>query len=64
MYEAGAGLYAELAPARPAAARQVAVAVARYLAAHAPTHREMRQTARIAVRLQRGDDLSVESPED
>ena len=35
-------------------------AVARYLAAHAPTHREMRQTARIALRLQRGDDLTAE----
>jgi hypothetical protein len=64
MYEAGARLYAELAPERPEAARQAAVAVARYLAAHAPTHREMRQTARIAVRLQRGDDLSVESEEE
>jgi hypothetical protein len=64
MYEAGARLYAELAPERPEPARQAAVAVARYLSAHAPTHREMRQTARIAVRLQRGDDLSVESDEE
>ncbi|TAK23436.1 MAG: Rieske (2Fe-2S) protein [Chloroflexota bacterium] len=60
MYEAGAALFDELAPTRPDAARNVAVATARYLAAHAPTHREMRQTARIAVRLQRGDDLTAE----
>jgi len=60
MYEAGARLFDELAPARPEAARHVAVAAARYLAAHAPTHREMRQTARIAMRLQRGDDLTAE----
>jgi nitrite reductase/ring-hydroxylating ferredoxin subunit len=64
MYEAGARLYAELAPDRPEQARQAAIAVARYLSAHAPTHREMRQTARIAVRLQRGDDLSAESDEE
>jgi hypothetical protein len=60
MYEAGARLFTELAADRPEAARHVAVAVARYLAAHAPTHRELRQTARIAVRLQRGDDLTAE----
>jgi nitrite reductase/ring-hydroxylating ferredoxin subunit len=63
-YEAGAQLFGELEPVRPEAARQVAVAVARYLAAHAPTHREMRQTARIAVRLQRGDDLAAEEADD
>ena len=62
-YEAGARLFAELAPTRPEHARHVAVAVARYLAAHAPTHREMRQTARIAIRLQRGDDLTAPEEE-
>jgi len=60
MYEAGAQLFSELESDRPEAARHVAVAVVRYLAAHAPTHREMRQTARIALRLQRGDDLAAE----
>lgn len=60
MYEAGARLFDELAPTRRDAARHVAVAVARYLAAHSPTHRELRQTARIAVRLQRGDDLTAD----
>jgi hypothetical protein len=60
MYEAGARLFSELETDRPEAARHVAVAVTRYLAAHAPTHREMRQTARIAIRLQRGDDLAAE----
>jgi nitrite reductase/ring-hydroxylating ferredoxin subunit len=57
MYEAGLRLFGEL-EGEPA--RHVAVAVTRYLAAHAPTHREMRQTARIAIRLQRGDDLAAE----
>jgi nitrite reductase/ring-hydroxylating ferredoxin subunit len=57
MYEAGLRLFGEM-DGEPA--RHVAVAVTRYLAAHAPTHREMRQTARIAIRLQRGDDLSAE----
>jgi nitrite reductase/ring-hydroxylating ferredoxin subunit len=63
MYEAGARLFSELEAERPEAARHVAVAVVRYLAAHAPTHREMRQTARIAIRLQRGDDLAAEEDE-
>jgi hypothetical protein len=35
----------------------VLVAVARYLAAHAPTSRAMHQTARTARRLAAGDDL-------
>ena len=63
MLEAGVALHNELAAADPAAAQRVLVAVARYLAAHAPTSRAMLQTARTARRLQRGDDLSAEPDE-
>jgi hypothetical protein len=58
MFEAGVQQYRELARANPEEARHVLVGVARYLAAHAPTARAMLQTARIATRLQRGDDLT------
>ena len=37
--------------------RRILVAVARYLAAHSPTERAALQTADIARRLMRGDDL-------
>jgi len=37
--------------------RHVLVAVARYLAAHSPTERAWLQTAEIAERLSRGDQL-------
>ena len=57
MLEAGLALHRELGPEAPVAANRVLVAVARYLAAHAPTSRTMLQTATIARRLQRGDDL-------
>jgi nitrite reductase/ring-hydroxylating ferredoxin subunit len=57
MLEAGVALANELAPDDPPAAHRVLVAVARYLAAHAPTSRSLLQTATIARRLQRGDDL-------
>jgi hypothetical protein len=40
---------------------QILVAVARYLAAHSPTERSRRQTARIALRLSRGEPLHEES---
>jgi nitrite reductase/ring-hydroxylating ferredoxin subunit len=60
MLEAGIALYSELAPDDPATANRALVAVARYLAAHAPTSRSMLQTARIARRLQRGEDLFEE----
>lgn len=40
--------------------RLILVAAARYLAAHAPTQREMRQTMRIALRLHRGDPVYEE----
>jgi nitrite reductase/ring-hydroxylating ferredoxin subunit len=41
-------------------AEQILVAVARYLAAHSPTPRARLQTARIALRLHRGDSLYEE----
>ena len=40
--------------------RMVVVAAARYLAAHAPTQREMLQTLRIALRLHRGEPVYEE----
>jgi hypothetical protein len=64
MLEAGIALHAELAGEDPAAADRALVAVARYLAAHAPTSRAMLQTARIARRLQRGDDLAAAADDD
>ena len=44
-------------------ARMTLVAATRYLAAHAPTARALRQTANLALRLHRGDDLSAEDPD-
>jgi nitrite reductase/ring-hydroxylating ferredoxin subunit len=64
MLEAGAALHSELAPEDPVAAVRVLVAVARYLAAHAPTSRAMLQTAKTARRLRRGEDLATEPAED
>jgi nitrite reductase/ring-hydroxylating ferredoxin subunit len=64
MLEAGVALYAELDAEDPAAAARVLVAVARYLAAHAPTSRAMLQTAKTARRLQRGEDLATDSEDD
>ncbi|MBA2277272.1 MAG: Rieske (2Fe-2S) protein, partial [Chloroflexia bacterium] len=61
MLEAGIALHTELLPEEPARAHRVLVAVARYLAAHAPTSRSMLQTARIARRLARGEDLYDET---
>ena len=63
MYEAGLALERELRDSRPAEANHVLIAVARYLAAHAPTSRAMLQTARTAMRLQRGESV-YEDPED
>ena len=40
------------------------VAATRYLAAHAPTARARRQTANLALRLHRGDDLSADDPDE
>jgi nitrite reductase/ring-hydroxylating ferredoxin subunit len=61
--EAGFALYKELRETRPSAAERVLVAVARYLAAHAPTARSMLQTARTALRLHRGEELYVATEE-
>jgi hypothetical protein len=57
MLEAGFRQYHLLRDERPEEARYVLVAVARYLAAHAPTSRAMLQTARNAIRLARGEAL-------
>ena len=46
------------------AAHRVLVAVARYLAAHAPTSRAMLQTAKTARRLHRGEDLTIDPDEE
>lgn len=64
MLEAGLALHDELRDEDAAAANRVLVAVARYLAAHAPTSRAMLQTARTARRLQAGEDLATESLEE
>ena len=63
MLEAGTQLFHELRDFQPEAANRVMVAVARYLAAKAPTSRAMLQTARTAIRLHRGDNI-YESEED
>lgn len=63
MFEAGLALERELRETRPAQADHVLIAVTRYLAAHAPTSRAMLQTARTAMRLQRGESV-YEDPED
>jgi nitrite reductase/ring-hydroxylating ferredoxin subunit len=57
MLEAGVSLYHELRTDRPDAANRVLVGVARYLSAHSPTPRAMLQTARTAMRLQRGEAI-------
>ena len=43
-------------------AQMTLVATARYLAAHAPTARALQQTANLALRLHRGEDLSADDP--
>jgi nitrite reductase/ring-hydroxylating ferredoxin subunit len=60
MLEAGIALHRELAPVDPDRANRVLVAVARYLAGHAPTSRAMWQTARTARRLAAGESLYEE----
>ncbi|MDQ0340728.1 hypothetical protein J2S00_003554 [Caldalkalibacillus uzonensis] len=61
MYEAAVKEYEEWAKEKTAFAHYtqetLILAVTRYLAAHAPTHRETTHTAHIAMRLQRGDNL-------
>ncbi|MCL4541311.1 MAG: Rieske (2Fe-2S) protein [Chloroflexi bacterium] len=61
MVEAGIRQYQALQERHPAAARTVLIAIARYLAAHAPTSRAFLQTARNALRLQRGEELYTEA---
>jgi nitrite reductase/ring-hydroxylating ferredoxin subunit len=58
--EAGVRQFTSLETEHPAAARRTLVSITRYLAAHAPTPRALNQTYQIAVRLLRGDDLTVE----
>lgn len=55
MLEAGIALFEELRHDDREAANRVMVAMARYLAAHAPTSRSMFQTAKTATRLHRGE---------
>ncbi|MHB8577119.1 MAG: Rieske (2Fe-2S) protein [Dehalococcoidia bacterium] len=58
--EAGTRLYLSLRERYPRQARRVLVGVVRFLAAHSPTARAMNQTARIALRLHRGEELYAE----
>ena len=55
IFEAGVGQFREWADPEPR--RHILIAVARYLAAHAPTERAWLQTADIAGRLSRGDQI-------
>ena len=60
MLEAGIQLYNELRHTRPDLAPTVLIAIARYLAGHAPTDRATTQTYRIATRLHAGLALATE----
>ncbi len=60
MLEASLALYSELRSARPRHAPNVLVALARYLAGHAPTDRATTQTYDIALRLHRGEAVAEE----
>ncbi|MDQ4076388.1 MAG: Rieske (2Fe-2S) protein, partial [Chloroflexota bacterium] len=60
MLEAGLQLFYDLEESRPELAAVVLVALARYLAGHAPTDRATTQTYRIAARLHAGEALSTE----
>jgi nitrite reductase/ring-hydroxylating ferredoxin subunit len=57
--EAGVRQFSALQAEHRVAARRTLVSITRYIAAHAPTPRAMNQTYQIAVRLLRGDDLTV-----
>jgi nitrite reductase/ring-hydroxylating ferredoxin subunit len=57
--DAGVRQFTALHSDHPVAARRTLVSITRYIAAHAPTPRAMHQTYQIAVRLLRGDDLTV-----
>jgi nitrite reductase/ring-hydroxylating ferredoxin subunit len=58
--EAGWRQYMQLREPRPLAARRTLVGVSRYLAAHCPTNRALRQTITTALRLSRGEELFAE----
>ena len=60
MLEAGVRQFGEWRNTEPG--RHILVAVARYLAAHSPTERGRLQTADIAARLSRGDQLHADEP--
>ncbi|HEY2530611.1 MAG TPA: Rieske (2Fe-2S) protein [Xanthobacteraceae bacterium] len=60
MLEAGLRQFGEWGNTEPG--RHILVAVARYLAAHTPTERSWLQTADIAARLARGDQLYAAEP--
>jgi hypothetical protein len=60
-FEAGWRLYTALRARRPLAARRTLVGVARFLAAHSPTPRALRQTVTIAQRLARGEALYADA---
>ncbi len=63
-FEAGVRQFQALYGEHPLAARRTLTSITRYLAAHAPTPRAMNQIYQIAVRLLRGDDLTVAVAED
>jgi hypothetical protein len=60
MFDAGVRQFGEWGNTEPG--RHILVAVARYLAAHSPTERGWLQTAAIAARLSRGDQLHADEP--
>ena len=60
MLEAGVRQFGEWGNTEPG--QHILVAVARYLAAHSPTERGWLQTADIAARLSRGDQLHTDAP--
>ena len=60
MLEAGVRQFGEWGNTEPG--RHILIAVARYLAAHSPTERSWLQTADIAARLSRGDQLHADEP--
>jgi hypothetical protein len=62
--EAGWRQYLLLRGQRPLAARRTLVGVSRYLAAHCPTNRALRQTITTALRLARGEELFAEEEAD
>jgi nitrite reductase/ring-hydroxylating ferredoxin subunit len=60
MFDAGVRQFGEWGNPEPG--QHILVAVARYLAAHSPTERGWLQTADIAARLSRGDQLHADEP--